>query len=160
MPARVKKFFCIFCSLFSFFGHTTTFTPKSGLIGSVKLCFDDHGSLVISRSVFSPTYTSLRSILRPRLLLQTPFSGSGMPNQVDDVLLHAMSDSELSRVRTELDQLRIVPTVAPHPVQANREFPGHRRLGNVLLSTYRQVYIPTPPVRVTPCGCLRCFSQQ
>jgi hypothetical protein len=51
MPARVKKFFCIFCSLFSFFGHTTPFTPKSGLIGSVKLCFDDHGSFVIFRSV-------------------------------------------------------------------------------------------------------------
>src|SRR5258708_9813079 len=50
MPARVKKFFCIFCSLFSFFGHTTPFTPKSGLIGSVKLCFSDHGSLVIFRS--------------------------------------------------------------------------------------------------------------
>jgi len=33
------------------FGHTTPFTPKSGLIGSVKLCFDDHGSLVIFRSV-------------------------------------------------------------------------------------------------------------
>lgn len=28
--------------------------------------------------------------------------GSGMPNQVDGVLLHTMSDSELSRVRTEL----------------------------------------------------------
>ena len=40
----------MFCSLFSFFGHTTPFTPKSGLIGSVKLCFDDHGSFVIFRS--------------------------------------------------------------------------------------------------------------
>jgi len=36
MPARVKNFFCIFCSLFSFFRHTTPFTPKSGLICSVK----------------------------------------------------------------------------------------------------------------------------
>ncbi len=45
MPARVKKFFCIFCSLFSFFGHTTPFTPKSGLIGSVKpeLCTEFGG---------------------------------------------------------------------------------------------------------------------
>ena len=36
MPARVKKFFCIFYSLFSFFRHTTPLTPKSGLIFSVK----------------------------------------------------------------------------------------------------------------------------
>jgi hypothetical protein len=36
MPARVKNFFVFFCSLFSFFGHTTPFTPKSGLIGSVN----------------------------------------------------------------------------------------------------------------------------
>jgi hypothetical protein len=46
-----QEVFCIFCSLFSFFGHTTPFTPKSGLSGSVKLCFDDHGSFVIFRSV-------------------------------------------------------------------------------------------------------------
>jgi hypothetical protein len=83
-----------------------------------------------------------------------------MPNQVDDALLHAMSGSELSRVRTDLDRLRIVPTVAPHPVQPNREFPGHRCLSNVLVSTHRQVHIPTPPVRVTSCRCLRCFPQQ
>src|SRR6516225_8075465 len=51
MPARVKTFFMNFCSLFSFFGHTIPFTPKSGLLCSVKLCFDDHGSFVIFRSV-------------------------------------------------------------------------------------------------------------
>jgi hypothetical protein len=31
--------------------------------------------------------------------------GSGMPIQVDGVLLHAMSGTELSRVRTEFDPL-------------------------------------------------------
>jgi hypothetical protein len=46
-----QELFCIFCSLFSFFGHTTPFTLKSGLICSVKSCFDDHGSFVIFRSV-------------------------------------------------------------------------------------------------------------
>jgi hypothetical protein len=50
MPARVKKFFVFFDSLFSFFEHTTPFTPNSGLMVSVKLCFDDHGSFVIFRS--------------------------------------------------------------------------------------------------------------
>src|SRR5882762_3944634 len=71
-----------------------------------------------------------------------------------------MSGSELSRVRTEFDQLRIVPTVPPHPVQANGKFSGHRRFGNVLVSTHRQVHISTPPVWITPDRCLRCFSQQ
>jgi hypothetical protein len=31
----------------------------------------------------------------------TPFAGSGMPNQVDDALGHAMSGTELSHVRTD-----------------------------------------------------------
>jgi len=46
MPARVKIFFCFFVLSF-FFGHTTPLTPKSGLICSVKLCFDDHGSFAV-----------------------------------------------------------------------------------------------------------------
>src|SRR5713101_2031636 len=33
--------------------------------------------------------------------MQTPFVGSGMPHQVHDALLHAMSGTELSRVRTD-----------------------------------------------------------
>src|SRR6266550_3880153 len=33
-----------------------------------------------------------------------------MPNQVDDALLHAMYEYELSRVRTEFSQLRILPS--------------------------------------------------
>ena len=36
-----------------------------------------------------------------------------MPNHMDDVLLHAMDGSELSRVRTEFNQLRILPIVSP-----------------------------------------------
>ena len=71
-----------------------------------------------------------------------------------------MPDSELSRVRTELDQLRIIPTVSPHPVQPNTELSGHRHLGNAFLSTQCQVYIPTPPVRIRTHRCLRCFSPQ
>src|SRR5262252_5631745 len=63
MPARVKTFFMNFCSLFSFFGHTTPFTPKSGLLCSVKLRFDDHGSFVIFRSVS----------VRPRHLIDQNF---------------------------------------------------------------------------------------
>ncbi len=83
-----------------------------------------------------------------------------MPNQVDDALVHAVSGYELSRVRTEFDQLRIVPTVPPHPVQPNTEFPGHGHFGNSFFPAHHQVYIPTPPVWVTPGGRLRCFHQQ
>src|SRR5712664_1489330 len=36
--------------------------------------------------------------------------GSGMPHQVDDAIVHAMSGTELSRVRTEL---RLLP---PEPI--------------------------------------------
>ena len=83
-----------------------------------------------------------------------------MPNQVHGALVHAMSGSELSRVRTEIYRLRILPTVPPHPVQANRDSPGHGHFGNVFFSTHRQVHVPTSPVRITTHGCLRCFSQQ
>ena len=79
MPARVKIFFMNFCSLFSFFEHTIPFTPKSGLLCSVKLCFDDHGSFVIFRSVS----------VRPRHLIdqnfdhdyffKLPLQGAGCP---------------------------------------------------------------------------------
>jgi hypothetical protein len=83
-----------------------------------------------------------------------------MPNHLDDALLHAMDGSELSRVRTEFNRLRILPIVSPHPVQPNRKFSGHGHLGNSFFPTHHQVHIPTSPVGVTSCGCLRCFSQQ
>src|ERR1700730_5510225 len=71
-----------------------------------------------------------------------------------------MPGTELSRVRTELDPLWIFPTVPPHPVHPNRESSGHGHLGDVSLPAHRQVYVPSPPVRIpTRCG-LRCFSQQ
>src|SRR3981189_1339420 len=83
-----------------------------------------------------------------------------MPNHVDDVLLHAMDDSELSRVRTEFNQLRILPIVAPHPVQPNGKFSGHGHFGNSFFPAHHQVHIPTSPICIAPCGCLCCFHQQ
>src|SRR6266550_4082597 len=73
-----------------------------------------------------------------------------MPNQVDDALLHAMYEYELSRVRTEFNQLRILPIVSPHPVQPNGKFSGHGHFGNSFLPAYHQVQILTPPILVTP----------
>jgi len=56
-----------------------------------------------------------------------------MPNQADDVLLHTMSGTELSRVRTELHRRRILTTVPPHPVQADSQPAPHRYLGNAFV---------------------------
>src|SRR5580700_6069660 len=71
-----------------------------------------------------------------------------MPNQVDGVLVHTMSDTELSRVRTELHRRRILAAVSPHPVQANPQPAPHRYLGDALVSTHRQANVPTSPLRI------------
>jgi len=75
-----------------------------------------------------------------------------MPNHSDGALVHAMSGSELSRVRTELQRRRILTSIPPHP--------PHRYFGNALLPTHRQVHIPTSPVwSDTDCR-LGCLYQQ
>jgi hypothetical protein len=60
-----------------------------------------------------PTHASLRS-LTAIMITTSNFSvkRSGTPNQLLGVLLHAMAISGLSRVRTELDRLLIVPPLA------------------------------------------------
>src|SRR6202049_2734861 len=92
--------------------------------------------------------------------MQTPFSGSGMPIHVHDVLPHTISGTEFSRVRTELYQLRIFPSSSPHPVQANSQPASHGYFRNVSLPTYGQVSIATPPVRITTHRRLGCLHQQ
>jgi hypothetical protein len=79
MPARVKNFFVFFCYLFSFFGHTTPFTPKSGLIGSDKLCFDDHGSFVIFRSASVRPNHLFDQNFDHDYFFKLPFQGAGCP---------------------------------------------------------------------------------
>ena len=69
-----------------------------------------------------------------------------MPNHVDGVLLHTMYGTELSRVRTALNGLRILAAISPHPIQLNRQSAPHGYLGNVLVSTHRQVYVATSTV--------------
>jgi hypothetical protein len=99
-------------------------------------------------------------MLRPRLLIQTPFAGSGMPIQVRNVLPHTISGTELSRVRTELYQLRIFPSSSPHPVQANSQPASHGYFRNVPLPTHGQVSIATSPARITTHGRLCGLHQQ
>src|SRR6202171_5746071 len=57
--------------------------------------------------------------------------GSGTPYQFLGVLVHTMAMSGLSRVRTELFHLLVVPSLAPHPVQTNRQSPRHGDLGDL-----------------------------
>src|SRR5260370_15491794 len=85
---------------------------------------------------------------------------SGMPIHVDGVLVHAMPGTELSRVRTELDPLCIFPTVPPHPVHPKRESSGRGHFCDVPLPTHRQVYVPSPPVRIPSRCSLRCLYFQ
>ena len=78
------------------------------LLASFRVRIDDQGSLLwfvlnlsIGRISVRPKH--LFDQLRPGLLIQTPFAGSGMPIQLVGVLLPTISDFELSRVRTELE---------------------------------------------------------
>jgi hypothetical protein len=50
---------------------------------------------------------------------ELPSEGSGIPNHFSGDLLHTLAISGLSRVRTELFPLLVVPSLAPHPVQTN-----------------------------------------
>ncbi len=83
-----------------------------------------------------------------------------MPNQVDGVLVHTMSGTELSRVRTELHRRQILAAVSPHPVQADPQPSRHRYLGNALVPTHRQVNVPASPVWVATRSCLGNLYQQ
>jgi hypothetical protein len=51
-------------------------------------------------------------------------SRSGTPNQFLGALLHTIAISGLSRARTELDPLRAIPSLTPHPIQTNRQLAG------------------------------------
>jgi hypothetical protein len=51
---------------------------------------------------------------------------SRTPNQFLGVLLHTIT---MSRVRTELDPLRVIPLLTPHSIQPNLQLEGHRDLG-------------------------------
>src|SRR3984885_5909086 len=81
------------------------------------------GSLVIVCQVqtLGPTHASLRS--RTAIMITTSNSSlkrSGTPNQLLGVRRHTIAISGLSRVRTELFHLLVIPSLSPHPIQTNR----------------------------------------
>src|SRR5271157_6513494 len=83
-----------------------------------------------------------------------------MPIHLLRRLLHTMSGTELSHVRTELERLRILRTIPPHPVQANPQLPSHCYLGYALVPTHRQVHVAASPLRIDSCCRLSCLHQQ
>ena len=83
-----------------------------------------------------------------------------MPNQTLGVLLHTMAISGLSRVRTELNPLLIVPSLAHHPIETNRQSPSHGYLGDLAASPHHQVRILAAPFGKTAHRDLGRFHQQ
>jgi hypothetical protein len=79
---------------------------------------------------------------------ELPVKESGMPNQLLGVQRHTSAISGLSRVRTELRYLLVIPTLAPHPVHPNGESASHGYFRDLPSSPHRQVKILTPPFRV------------
>ncbi len=59
----------------------------------------------------------------------------------------------------DLRQLLIIPSLAPHPVQANGEFPRHRDFGDLPSPPQRQVKVLTAPFRQAAHCDLRRFHQ-
>ena len=112
-----------------------------------------------SETQFDPCISSVT----PSIMITTsnsPVKGSGTPNQLLDVLLHTIAMSGLSRVRTELFQLLVIPFLAHHPVKANRQFSCHGHLGDFPSAPHRQVDILTAPFRKAAHRYLRRFHQQ
>ncbi len=62
-----------------------------------------------------------------------------MPNQSADDLFHTVDLHELPRVRTELQNLLVVPSLAQHPIQADAESARHRYLGDALFPAHGQM---------------------
>src|SRR5271157_5027636 len=117
------------------------------------------GSLVIvfrSKTRSDPCISSVT----PSIMITTsnsPVKGSGIPNQFLGVLPHTIAISGLSRVRTELFQLLVIPSLAPHPVHANGQSAGHGDLGDLPSPPHRQVEILTPPFLIAAHRDLRRF---
>jgi hypothetical protein len=82
-----------------------------------------------------------------------------MPTQFLGVLLHTMAISGLSCVRTELDPLLIIPFLAHHPVQLDRQPARHSNLGDLSASPHHQVKVSAAPFRKTANRRLRRLHQ-
>src|SRR5580704_11602499 len=71
-----------------------------------------------------------------------------------------MAISGLSRVRTKLFHLFVIQSLAPHPVEADRQLASHRHLGDPALSPHGEVDKTAFPIGVVTHRGLRRFYQQ
>src|SRR5450631_2156284 len=90
----------------------------------------------------------------------SPAKGSRMPNHYAGDLLHTMAISGLSRVRTELFELTVVPALAPHPGQMHRKFACHGDLRDLPSPPHREVKELTAPLHLAAYRDLRRLHQQ
>ena len=71
-----------------------------------------------------------------------------------------MAGYGLPHVRTEFQKLLIIPSLAPHPIQADCEFARHGHLGDFTFASHRQVQELTSPIGVAADGGLRRLHEQ
>ena len=152
----------------TFKAHRSVHSEERAISLSWKFCFcccscsTNQGSLVISfrsETQFDPCISSVTLSIMI-INSNSPVKGSGIPTQFLDVLLHTIACSGLSRVRTECSQPLVIPSLAHHPVQTNRQLSSHGDLGDFPSSPHRQVAILTPPFREAARRDLRRFHQQ
>src|ERR1019366_8003254 len=95
------------------------------------MCRSNQGSLAISFKSGTQSDPCISSVTTSIMIVNSnsPVKGRGIPIQFLDVLLHTIACSGLSRVRTELFHLPVIPFLAHHPVQTNRQSPRHGDLG-------------------------------
>src|SRR5580692_7299705 len=126
------------------------------------LPFPTLGSLVIVSRSGTQSDPCISSVATSIMITSSNSSvkRSGLPNQLLGVLQHTIVISGLSRVRTELFHLLVIPPLAPHPIQTNRELPGHGDLGDLPSSSHGQVEILAAPFRNASCRNLGSFHQQ
>src|SRR5215469_5564638 len=86
--------------------------------------------------------------------------GAGCPINMLGVQLHTMAMSGLSRMRTELAHLLIVPSSAPHPVKTNGQTTSHGYLCSLASAPHHQMKVLAAPLGVAPYRDLSRFHQQ
>src|ERR1022692_1701343 len=149
----------------SFRAHFRMHSEKSAISLSLKLlrllCQPRLARNQYSGLELGPTHASLRSATA--IMITTSNSSvkrSGTPNQFLGVLLHTIAMSGLSRVRTERFQLFVIPPLAHHPVQTDRQLAAQGDLGDLPSPPHCQVKILAAPLWQAAHRHLRRFHQQ
>src|SRR5712691_6026270 len=132
------------------------------LVEGLAFCSTNQGPLVIVSGQETRSDPSISSVTTSIMITtsNSPLQGSGTPNRYDGELLHTMGISGLSRVRTELFHLLVIPFLTHHPVHLNRQPASHGDLGDLPSPPHRQVKILAAPLLVTAYRHLRRFYEQ